>query len=87
MVTLNGSGGAEIAGENYTLACTVTGGGMTPTYRWWKKGVLLTSRTASTIAFKPLKQSSSGIYLCEATSNSIAVNSTSVNLTVQGENS
>ena len=80
------SGGAQIAGEDYILSCTVTGGGtMTPTYRWWKDGALLTSRTASTIAFRPLWQTSSGVYICEGTRNSIAVNSTGVTLTVQGE--
>ena len=86
MVTLSGSDGAHIAGEDYTLTCTVTGGGtMTPTYRWWKNGVLLASRTESIIAFTPLQQTSSGVYICEGTRNSTAVNSTSVTLTVQGE--
>ena len=86
MVTLSVSGGAQITGEDYTLICTVTGGGiMTPTYRWWKNGVLLTSQTANTIAFRPLRQTSSGVYICEGTRNSIAVNSTTVILTVQGE--
>ena len=86
MVTPSVSGGAQIAGEDYTLTCTVTGGDtMTPTYRWWKSSVLLTSRTASTITFRPLQQTSSGVYICEGTRNSIAVNSTRVTLTVQGE--
>ena len=82
LVMLSGSGGAEIAGENYTLTCTVTGGTMTPTYQWWKDGALLTNQTASTIAFRPLQQTSSGVYICEGF---IAVNSTNVTLTVRGE--
>ena len=84
---LSDSGDAQIAGEDYILTCTVTGGGtLTPsTYRWWKDGVLLTNRTANTIAFRPLRQTSSGVYICEGTRNSIAANSTSVTLTVQGE--
>ena len=85
MVILNVSGGAQIAGEDYTLTCIVTGGDtMIPTYRWWKNGVLLTSRTACTIAFRPLQQTSSGVYICEGTRNFMAVNSTSVSFTVQG---
>ena len=88
MVTLSVSGGAQIAGEDYTLFCTVYGGGtMTPTYRWWKDGVLLTDQTANRIAFRPLQQTSSGVYICEGTRNFIAINSTSVTLTVQGESS
>ena len=86
MVTLSVSGAAQIAGEDYTLTCAVTGGGtMMLTYRWWKDGVLLTGRTASAIVFRPLQQISSGVYICAGTRNSIAVNSASVTLTVQGE--
>ena len=86
MVTPSVSGGAQIAGEDYTLTCTVTGGGITSfIYRWWKDGTLLTGQTANTIAFRPLQQTSSGVYICEGTRNSTAVNSTSVTLTVQGE--
>ena len=88
MVTLSVSGDAQIAGEDYTLACSVTGGGtVTPTYRWWKNGEPRPGRTESTIAFTPLRGVNSGVYICEGTRNSIAVNSTSVTLTVRGESS
>ncbi|ORU95145.1 MAG: hypothetical protein A6F71_10925 [Cycloclasticus sp. symbiont of Poecilosclerida sp. M] len=37
MVTLSGSGGAQVAGEDYTLTCQFTGGeAVTPAYRWFK---------------------------------------------------
>ena len=86
MVKLNASGDAQIAGEDYTLTCTVTGGGtVTPTYRWWKSGTLLTDQTANTIAFRPLQQTSSGVYICEGTRNFIAVNSSNMTFAVQGE--
>ena len=85
-MTLSVSGGAQIAGEDYTLTCTVTGGGtMTPTYRWWKDGEPQPGFRASTIAFIPLREINSGVYICEATRNSTAVNSTSVTLTVKSK--
>ena len=62
LVTLSGSGGAKIAGENYTLSCTLTGGGtVTTTYQWWKDDALLINKIASTIAFRPLRESNSGV--------------------------
>ena len=53
MITLSGSGGAQIAGEHYSLTCRVTGGVITvvPTYRWFKNNSLVTSQTSSTLSF------------------------------------
>ena len=86
VVTLNVSGGAQIAGENYTLTCTVTGGGtMTPTYRWLRNDSPLSGETSATLSFSPLRQSNSpGSYSCEATLSSTAVRSVSMTITVEG---
>ena len=86
MVTLSGSGGAQIAGEDYTLTCQVTGGGtMTPTYRWFRNESLLTGQTSNTLAFSPLRETDSGVYTCEGTRSSITVTSASVRISVVGK--
>ena len=82
MVSLSGSGGPQIAGENYTLTCQVTGGGITTlTYRWFRNGSLLTDQTSATLSFSPLMESDSGVYTCEGTKSSSC--STSGNVTVR----
>jgi hypothetical protein len=86
-VTVTSGGGAQIAGENYTLTCQVTGGGtMTPTYRWFRDGSPLTGQTSATLSFSPLREIDSGVYTCEGTRNSITVTSgTGIMITVAGE--
>jgi hypothetical protein len=75
-VTVTSSGGAQIAGQDYTLTCQVTGGGtMTPTYRWFRDGSPLTGQTSATLSFSPLREIDSGVYTCEGTRNSIPVTS------------
>ena len=82
MVSLSGSSGPQIAGEDYTLTCEVTGGGITtPTYRWFRNGSLLTGQTTATLSFSPLMESDSGVYTCEGTRSSS--NRTSGNVTVR----
>ena len=87
MVSLSGSGGAQIAGEDYTLTCQVTGGGTTmTTYRWLRNGSPLTGQISDTLFFSPLNQrTDSGVYTCEGTRRSIAVTSASVRISVVGK--
>ena len=86
MVTLGMSGGAQIAGEDYTLTCRVTGGGtMTPTYRWLRNGSPLSGETSATLSFSPLRQSDSGSYTCEATKSLSTVTSAPMVVTVEGK--
>ena len=86
VVTLSGSGGAQIAGEDYTLTCNVTEGDtMTTTYRWGKNNVLLSlSQNTSTLAFNPLRQSDSGRYSCEATRGFTTRSSSRMEIIVEG---
>ena len=89
MVTLSSSGGAEIAGEDYTLTCTVIGGDTaTPTYRWFRNGSPQSGETSATLSFSPLRQSDSGVYTCEGTrGSSAAVRSNNmIRITVEGYN-
>ena len=86
LVSLSGSGGAQIAGEDYTLTCQVTGGGtMTPIYRWFRNGSPLTGQTSDTLSFSPLGETDSGIYTCEGTRNSMTVTSDPLTITVVGK--
>ena len=79
-----GGNGAQIAGEDYTLTCQVTGGGTTsPTYQWFKGGTPLTGQTSATLSFSPLSQAAhNGSYSCEATQDGLR--SAAVNITVAG---
>ena len=84
MVTLS-SHGAQIAGEDHTLTCMVTGGGiMTPTYQWFRNGSVLSGQTSATLSFSPLRQTDSGSYFCEAIRSSTTVRSTNMTITVEG---
>ena len=83
-VSLTGSGGGQIAGENYTLTCTVTGGVIAEsTHRWFRDGTPL-NVTSVTLSFSPLKETDSGDYHCEGTSNSITMNSGNLTISVEG---
>ena len=83
-VTLTGSGGGQVAGENYTLTCNVTGGVTTEsTHEWLKDGTPLNVTTA-TLSFSPLRETDSGDYHCEGTRNSIIMKSGNLTISVEG---
>ena len=85
-VTIFKNGGAQIAGENYTLTCQVTGGTTAmPIYQWFKNGSLLANRTSATLSFLPLMITDSGVYTCEGTRNSTTSSSGDVMITVDGK--
>ena len=81
-VTIFENGGTQIAGENYTLTCQVTGGETTPIlYQWFKNGSLLTSEESSIsskLFFSPLNEADSGVYTCEVNSGNESVTITVV---------
>ena len=79
-------GNATHAGENYTLTCTVSGGGAdVPTYQWLQDGSYLTNETSDTLSFTPLTQNSSGKYVCVATKSGRVVESEKFAINVTGE--
>ena len=85
-MTLSGSGGAQVAGENYTLTCQFTGGEtLTPVYKWLKDGSPLAGERSNTLSFSPLRDTDSGGYTCEVTTGSLTGTSPSVNITVVGK--
>ena len=78
--------GSQTAGENCTLTCQVTGGGiMPPTYRWFRDRLSLTSQTSATFTFSPLSEMDSGVYNCEATKSLSRVTSNNLRITVTGK--
>ena len=86
-VTATGSG-VQVAGEQYTLTCTVSGGAMgvtTSAYKWHRNNILQTGETSRTLSFTPLREtSSSGQYTCEANrSGRFFLSVNSVTITVQ----
>ena len=86
MVTLTGSGGAQVVGENYTLTCNVTGGVTTEsTHRWFRNGSLLNEISTSTLSFSPLRETDSGIYTCEGTRSSTTRTSANFTIAVAGK--
>ena len=86
MVTLSGSGGAQVAGEDYTLTCQFIGGeAVTPVYQWLKDGSSLAGETSDTLSFSPLRDTDSGGYTCEVTTGSLTATSPSVIITVVGK--
>ena len=86
MVTLSGSDGAQVAGEDYTLTCQFTGGeAVTPVHQWLKDGSPLAGETSDTLSFSPLRDTYSGGYTCEVTTGSLTATSASVAITVVGK--
>jgi hypothetical protein len=83
-VTVTSGGGAQIAGDDYTLTCQVTEGGSGAiTYQWLRDGVQLPSETSRTLSFSPLNQRQhNGSYVCEGTRSSSTVASASVRIAV-----
>ena len=85
MVSLTGSGGGQVAGENYTLTCNVTGGVIAEsTYRWFRNGSLCNETSTSTLSFSPLRETDSGNYHCEETESSITRTSRNLTISVGG---
>ena len=86
VVTLSSSGGAKIAGENYTLNCRVTGiGTLIPTYQWLRNGSALSGQTSAVLSFSPLRQSDSGIHSCMTTTGSVSVRSANEIIHIEGK--
>ena len=81
-VTLSGSGGTQVAGEDYTLTCLGQGSlDWTPMYRWYK-GKSQLVKTSYILSFSPLRDIDSGDYTCEVTIDSFTVTSPIVVITV-----
>ena len=86
MVTLSGSGGAQVAGKDYTLTCQFTGGeAVTPAYKWLNDVSPLAGETSDTFSFSPLRETDSGGYTCEVTTGSLTGTSRSMTITVVGK--
>ena len=86
MVNVTGGNTTQQAGQNYTLTCTVSGGGTdVPFYQWLKNGSYLTNETAETLSFTPLTQGNSSAYACEATKSHRVVESDSIDVDVTGK--
>ena len=84
VVAVGNSGRIQIAGEDYTLTCTVTGGGNT--YQWFRNGSPLISQTSAILSFSPLRQTDNGSYTCEAMKSFVAVRSTNImRIAVEGD--
>ena len=75
------STGNPIAGETYSLDCSVTGASDPATYQWFhSNGTLLTN--INQLQFSPLLASQAGTYTCRATVGSVVVeNSNTVGVT------
>ena len=85
VVTITGSGGDQVVGENYTLTCQVTGGVATASsHRWLSNGSLLND-TSAMLFFSPLSETDSGVYICEGTRSSITRTSANFTISVAGE--
>ena len=85
-VTIFKNGGAQIAGENYTLTCQVIGGRTEiPIYQWFKNDLLLANRTLATLSFLPLMKTDSGVYTCKGTKGSNTSSSGGVMIAVDGK--
>ena len=64
VVKISGSGGDQVAGENYTLTCQGTGGVTTePSHQWLRNGSLLND-TSAVLSFSPLMETDAGVYTC-----------------------
>ena len=85
-VTIANNNNTQHAGENYTLTCTVSGGGTdVPSYQWLKNGSYLTNETAKTLSLTPLTQGNSSEYACKATKSRRVVESDSIDVDVMGK--
>ena len=74
-VQITSSVATPIAGQNYTLTCSVTGvENFNPTiaYQWTKNNgtQMQVGTNSNTILFSPLKLSDAGQYMCRVTVNS-----------------
>ena len=86
MVSVTGGNTTQQAGQNYTLTCTVSGGGTdVPTYQWLQDDFNLINETSDTLSFTPLTQNSSGKYICVAKNSGSVVESKEFAINVTGE--
>ena len=88
------SSGSPIAGESYSLECSA--GGSTATFQWLmgppdgrtpianSAGVIAVISTSFTshLQFKPIQQSHSGLYSCQATTDGGALSSDPIEISV-----
>ena len=88
LVTLNGNKSEQIAGtDDYQLTCAVMRmiDGEVLSYRWFRNYTLLNDQIKMNLEFSTLSENDSGVYICEGNVNSVAVNSSSLNLSVIGK--
>ena len=69
---ISSSGATPIAGQSYTLTCSVSEATVT-TYQWRKDSIML-SETGQTLSFSPLRLSDAGQYICEITVDGVMHN-------------
>ena len=66
VVKISGSGGDQVAGENYTLTCQVTGGVTTASSHRWLRNASLLNDTSAVLSFSPLMETDAGVYTCRS---------------------
>ena len=81
-VQITGSSAAPIAGQSYTLTCSVSGTSAN-TYQWMRNSSVLLDKTTEVLSFSPLRLFDGGQYTCEATVGPRTL-SDSVDVIVQG---
>ena len=87
------SSGSPIAGESYSLECSA--GGSTATFQWLmgpRDGrtsiangeaiAVVSTSSSSQLQFKPIQQSHSGLYSCEATTGRVTLSSDPIEISV-----
>ena len=73
MITGTGSVDTPMAGESYSLICTILSrseadlSDYMASYQWWKDGNILANETAVVLSFLPFRLSHGGRYTCEVT--------------------
>ena len=84
-VTLTGSDGTLLAGQNHILTCEASGGGsMAYTYMWLMDDSVVSGQTSSIYSFSPLEVADSGQYSCQVTVGSMTMTSGDLMIIVVG---
>ena len=81
-VQITGSSATPIAGQSYTLTCSVSGTSAN-TYQWMRNSSVLQDETTEVLSFSQLRLFDGGQYTCEATVGSRTL-SDSVDVIVRG---